>query len=215
MRAQNNWQLDFLFNINNIGKSNYKNLAWIANTRQLTNYLDKNFVGHKFRCLQEGMLSNLDLDLDLDKNLDKLNIINKFDYLRESGHFLNNNKNILAVYAQVLTDQASYNVLEEKLTNLKDNPIGPTWLFIDDKIIRSDFRYKLLNKEDVLYKRAQFWGMKKPFIARYSDFDLTESLSLSQNLSQNLSLNINQAAGIIRIIEVFDDFLRIESNIKT
>ena len=120
----------------------------IKNIRHLTPYLEKNFLNHKFRSLEE---------------------IYEPKYLRESGHFLGDD---LCVYAQVRVSNSCFKNYKERLKDLKDNPIGPTWLFLDNKIKRSNFQFFVLNKSDnnnfCLHKRAQYWKMKSSSTARKS-----------------------------------------------
>ena len=79
------------------------------------------------------------------------------------------------------------------MQNLNNNPIGPTWLFLDKDIVRSEFLFKSLSPTDNLYKSAVRWGMKSPVIARESDF-------IKKDKDNKILLNL-------KIIEVFDIFL--------
>jgi hypothetical protein len=126
----------------------------VKNIRQLTPYLNKNYLNHKFRSLKE---------------------VYEPRYLRESGHFLENDlESELCVYAQVRVSDKCYKNYKYKLKDLKDNPIGPSWLFLDDRIKRSNFIFFIFDK-DVRYDsslcdRAKHWGVKTPSVARKSIF---------------------------------------------
>lgn len=126
----------------------------VQNIRQLTPYLEKNYLNHKFRSLKE---------------------VYEPKYLRESGHFLDNNSaSDLCVYAQVRVSDRCYKNFKEKLKDLKDNPIGPSWLFLDDNIKRSNFMFFIFDKDvsysNSLYDRAKLCGVKNPSVARKSVF---------------------------------------------
>jgi chorismate-pyruvate lyase len=196
MSILHRWSNDFPLkkpDINNLNINNSNNhiLDIIKNTRQLTACYEKNFSNHKFRRLKEGLSLDIKNLSDLsDLRADNNNI--NYDYLRESGHFIGDK---LAVYAQVITNKDIYEKHQDKLQNLNNNPIGPTWLFLDNDITRSEFLFKLLSptNTDKLYKRAKKWGMKSPTIARESDF-------IKKDKDNKILLNL-------KIIEVFDVFL--------
>ena len=196
MSILHRWSNDFPLkkpDINNLNINNSNNhiLDIIQNTRQLTACYEKNFSNHKFRRLKEGLSLDIKNLSDLsDLRADNNNI--NYDYLRESGHFIGDK---LAVYAQVITNKDIYEKHQDKLQNLNNNPIGPTWLFLDNDITRSEFLFKLLSptNTDKLYKRAKKWGMKSPTIARESDF-------IKKDKDNKILLNL-------KIIEVFDVFL--------
>jgi chorismate-pyruvate lyase len=196
MSILHRWSNDFPLkkpDINNLNINNLNNhiLDIIQNTRQLTAYYEKNFSNHKFRRLKEGLsldIKNLSDLSDLSASNNNIN----YDYLRESGHFIGDK---LAVYAQVITNKDIYEKHQDKLQNLNNNPIGPTWLFLDKDIIRSEFLFKSLSPTDTdkLYKSAVKWGMKSPIIARESDF-------IKKDKDNKILLNL-------KIIEVFDVFM--------
>ena len=196
MSILHRWSNDFPLkkpDINNLNINNSNNhiLDIIQNTRQLTACYEKNFSDHKFRRLKEGLsldIKNLSDLSDLSASNNNIN----YDYLRESGHFIGDK---LAVYAQVITNKDIYEKHQDKLQNLNNNPIGPTWLFLDKDIIRSEFLFKLLSPTDTdkLYKSAIKWGMKSPVIARESDF-------IKKDKDNKILLNL-------KIIEVFDIFI--------
>ena len=183
MEDLNNWDKKFPL-INNI---DHDLLSLIKDTRHLTEALEAKFKSHKFRMLQEGFSLDIKNISDI-REIKNISDINNYDYIRESGHFINNK---LAVYAQVITNKSVYQAYKNKLQNLNNNPIGPTWLFRDPSITRSNFLYKLLSPCNNLYKSSIKRGMKSPVIARESDFIKKEGNKILLNL---------------KIIEVFDLF---------
>lgn len=191
MRNLNNWSKEFpLDNCDNFIGIDMDILSLIKNTRHLTEALEAKFKNHNFRMLKQGFSLDIKNISDIKNTSDIKNIsdIKNYNYIRESGHFINDR---LAVYAQVITNKDVYQAYKNKLQNLNNNPIGPTWLFRDNSIARSDFLYKLLSPSNNLYKSAVKWGMKSPVIARESDFIKQDNGRVLLNL---------------KIIEVFDKF---------
>ena len=151
----------------------YKIITQVA---QLTEYLDEVSVKfncvHKFKCLKEHVISGLALD---DTNY----------FLRESGHFFINKQGEqkLMVYAQVRANKQVYLAYQNKLNALDQSPIGPSWLFKDQQIKRSEFEFKNLSVQEYqeyqeyqdpeksIYLMAQKWGMVDPLVARRSFFN--------------------------------------------